>query len=718
LAWAKAVLPAEGGLCAAPPDPPISPPLPVRLSPGPAPWTVEGDAVTIRCGEELPPVGWSQVLCNPEFGWLTDETGAGFLWSGGNSRENRLTSWANDPLAVGGQETITISIKEGEYSVFAAGDGCPCAVTYRPGLARWTKELEETSKTGGQCPPLLVTESFVPLEENRRILRFTLTGASGRLTCRLGEGEPLSTALSDGQTAALVTVEKGGRPCSRFLRESFREEQEKTLAWWRERVSALTVKTPDGALDRYLNGWCLYQVIACRLMARTSQYQNGGAFGFRDQLQDAASLLYTWPRRAREQLLLAASRQFEEGDVQHWWHPPQGAGVRTRISDDLLWLPLVLSQYCTATGDWAVLREEVPYLTARPLERGEKDRYEIPQVSERRETMYRHGLAAIQCALGRGTGPHGLAKMGGGDWNDGMDKVGGESVWLTWFLAAALQDFSVLCRRMDEEARADDLLRHADRLLEAAQSAWDGGWYRRGYYEDGTPLGSAQSDQCQIDSIAQSFAAFPGGTDRRRADEAVSAALDRLFNRENGVVRLFTPAFDSQGEKDPGYIKGYPAGVRENGGQYTHASVWLAMACFRLDRPADGWAVLRALLPERHPTELYRAEPYVIAADVSYAPGRVGRAGWSWYTGAAGWYWQTAVRELLGLKLTEGRLSVEPNLPPDWPGYEARWSLPGGNLTITVRRAGAYSARLDGRETEGGVPLLELEGEHRLEVTV
>ena len=703
MAWARAVLPLEEREIAEE----IAPPPPAALSPEPAPWEMAGDTVVIRCGDHLPPVGWSQVLCNPEFGWLTDETGAGLLWSGGNAREGKLTPWANDPLAVGGQEAVMVNLDGGIYSVFAAGDGLACTVTYGPGFARWEKELPGAR---------LTAEGFVPLEENRRVLRFTLTGGSGRLTYRLGEGEPISAALANGQRVCLVTKESGGGPSSRFLREDFPPEE--TLSWWRERVSALTVKTPDGALDRYLGGWCLYQVIACRMMARTSQYQNGGAFGFRDQLQDAAALVYAWPQRTREQLLLAASRQFEEGDVQHWWHPPQGAGVRTRISDDLLWLPWVLCRYCAVTGDWALLEEEVPYLAARPLEPGEKDRYEVPGVSEVRESLYRHGLAAIQCALSRGTGPHGLARMGSGDWNDGMDKVEGESVWLTWFLAAVLQDFAALCRRMDEGARADDLLRRADSLIKAAQSAWDGGWYRRGYYEDGAPLGSAESAQCQIDSIAQSFALFPAGTDRKRADEAVSAALDRLFDREAGVVRLFDPSFDSTGDKDPGYIKGYPSGVRENGGQYTHASVWLAMACFRLDRPAEGWAVLKALLPEGHETDIYRAEPYVIAADVSYAPGRVGRAGWSWYTGAAGWYWQVAIQELLGLRVLEGRLAVEPNLPPDWPGYEAVWRLPKGELTICVQRAGAYSAKLDGQPVQEGVPLAELKGTHRLEVTV
>ena len=705
LGWAKSILPLEERSVTEE----IVPPPPVDLEPDPAPWEMEGDTVTIRCGKRLPPVGWSHVLCNSDFGWLTDETGAGFLWAGGNSREGKLTPWVNDPLAVGGQEKIMVNLNGQDFSVFAAGDGLPCTVTYRPGLARWEKKLPGAS---------LTAEGFVPVDDGRRVLRLTLRGESGRMTYRLGEGEPISTALNDGRPVCLVTKEKGGAPCSRFFREDFLAEQERTLAWWTDKVSALTVRTPDGALDRYLGGWSLYQVTACRLMARTSQYQNGGAFGFRDQLQDAAALVYTWPDRTREQLLLCASRQFEEGDVQHWWHPPQGAGVRTRISDDLLWLPWVLCRYCAVTGDRDILDERVFYLSAKPLEPGEKDRYEIPRVSEKSDTLSRHGLAAVLCALDRGTGPHGLARMGGGDWNDGMDKVGGESEWLTWFLAAVLQDFSVLCRRMDEGARADDLMRRADDLIQAAQKAWDGGWYRRGYYADGAPLGSAQSDRCQIDSIAQSFALFPSGTDRKRAGQAVSAALDRLFDREAGVVRLFDPAFDGQGERDPGYIKSYPAGVRENGGQYTHASVWLAMACFRLDRPSDGWAILKALLPEGHETSVYRAEPYVIAADVSYAPGRVGRAGWSWYTGAAGWYWQAAVQELLGLKVAEGRLTVEPNLPPDWPGYEAKWRLSGGTLNIVVKRAGAYSAVLDGKPAEGGVPLEGLTGEHRLEVTI
>ncbi len=711
LSWSKVILPLSGERAE---EPGRVPPGAVRLESKPARWRMETDgSVVIQAGRRLPPVGWSQVLSNERFGWLTDETGAGFLWTGGNSREGRLTVWTNDPLAIGGPERITLTLGERKVSVFADGDGCSCAVTYGPGYARWKKQIGLN---------VLRVEGFVPMDKDERILTFALSGGSGTLTWQVGEGESKSHVLEDGVPVTLVTEAVKGQLQARFSARRYAEQREAVLLWWRSRVSALTVETPCSALDDYLNGWCLYQVIACRLMARTSQYQNGGAYGFRDQLQDAAALLHTWPERTREQLLLCASRQFEEGDVQHWWHPPEGAGVRTRISDDLLWLPWVLSRYCGAVGDWEILEEKVPYLKSRPLESGEKERYELPEVSEKEESLYGHALAAIRCVLERGTGPSGLARIGGGDWNDGMNRVGekgrGESVWLTWFLAVTLQSFSVLSRRRGEEETARELLERADGLIEAAQRAWDGEWYLRGRYDSGEPLGSAGSGQCEIDSIAQSFAVLPQGSDRARADRAVTAALERLFDRERGVVRLFAPAFEGKEGPDPGYIRSYPAGVRENGGQYTHGAVWLSLACFRLNRPEDGWAILKALLPREHPTQIYRGEPYVIAADVSYARGREGQAGWTWYTGAAGWYWQAAVEELLGLSLREGRLWVEPNLPSDWPGFRVKWELPGGRLEIEVKRTGVYSAELDGAAVKGGVLLSGLTGTHRLAVTL
>jgi cellobiose phosphorylase len=387
------------------------------------------------------------------------------------------------------------------------------------------------------------------------------------------------------------------------------------------------------------------------------------------------------------------------------------------MTDDLLWLPWVLCRYLQTTGDWEILQQEVGYLTSPTLAAHEHERYEQPQLSEKRDSLYHHACQAIACVLDRGFGAHGLALMGGGDWNDGMNRVGakgrGESVWLSWFLALVLQEFAPVCERAGERELAQQFLEQAQRCLVAAQTAWDAEWFRRGYYDDGTPLGSAQSRQCQIDSIAQSFSALPKGADLQQANRAVSAALERLFDRKRGVVRLFDPPFEAGG-KDPGYIRAYPAGVRENGGQYTHGAIWLALACFRLDRQEEGWELLKALLPEYHPTREYRAEPYVLAADVSYAPGREGQAGWTWYTGAAGWYYQVAVEELLGVTIRQGRLLLAPKLPADWPGYQARWQLPQGVVHIEVKRGENPGMELDAHPVTDGVKLEGLSGEHRL----
>ena len=712
LAWASARLPLE--LMEEEPEH-WTPPPAVSVRPEPAPWHFDqAGSVVIRAGERLPPVGWSQILCGESFGWLTDETGNGLLWRE-NAHEGRLTRWKNDPLAVGGEERLLLETGGICASVFADGDGLPCTVTYGPGFALWEKRFGET---------LLVTEGHVPPDRPERVLRFALSGGAGTLSIQRRDGEASACPVAEGLPAVLVSApgERGGlvHRWDALPPERAEAEGEQVVLDWRKKVSALRFSTPEPALDRYLNGWALYQVLACRLMARTSQYQNGGAYGFRDQLQDVRALLLTVPERAREQLVLASSRQFPEGDVQHWWHPPHGAGVRTRITDDLLWLPYVLAEYLEVTGDWSVCGEKTCYLESPPLREGERERYETPRCSEREDTVYRHALAAIRCAVERGAGSHGLALIGGGDWNDGMNRVGaggrGESVWLTWFLALVLRKFAPVCRHMEEPQLAEELLGRAEGYRKAAEAAWDGSWYRRGYFDSGAPLGTRGAESCEIDSIAQSFAALVEDSDRERACQAVSAALERLYLPQAGVVKLFDPPFQDRGP-DPGYIKGYLPGVRENGGQYTHGAVWLALACLRLGRTEDGLELLRALLPERRRTQIYQAEPYVLAADVYAAPGHLGRGGWSWYTGAAGWYYRTAVEELLGLKIREGRLFVEPHLPEDWPGWTGEWELDRGRLSIQVSRGRELSVRLDGREIRDGVPLRELTGDHRLEVT-
>lgn len=370
-------------------------------------------------------------------------------------------------------------------------------------------------------------------------------------------------------------------------------------------------------------------------------------------------------------------------------------------------------------NDQRLLSEKVKYLSGEPLKTGEKERYFVPSVSGKAEDVYAHALRAIHCALERGVGEHGLLKMGTGDWNDGMNEVGakgeGESVWLTWFAVVVLDGFLPLVRSRSDSETEELCRAWAQRLREAAQEAWDGQWFLRGWYDDGKPLGSHLSDACQLDSIPQSWAVLAGG-DRERCEIALRAALERLFDREAGSMRLFTPAYDD-GPERPGYIRAYVPGIRENGGQYTHAAAWAALACFRLAWTAEGYELLRALLPATHPQEVYEAEPYVLAGDVYSHPSHLGRGGWSWYTGAAGWYHQAAVQGLLGITVKASNLTVRPQLPKSWPGWSACWRGKGWQLNISVRRGQDCETRLDGRQVEA-VELRNLAGEHALEVTV
>ena len=709
-AWAAVRLNGAGRWRSPEALPPVRPQLPpCRIQPGqPRGWYLPEGEYAFRLEGTLPPLGWSHLLVNPAFGWLTDETGCGHLWQG-NARESPITPWNNDPLAIGGPEWFFLTWGEETHSLFADGDGLPVTVTYGFGWARWEKEWP-----GG----VVRTTALVPWEEPRRLLLVELPDGAGEIR-HISNGkadQPYSFAGS-------ILFSSGTEGTRRAAPGEWESRFRDTAARWRRIVCPLTVETPDAALNHYLNGWCLYQVVACRLLARTSRYQNGGAFGFRDQLQDALALLPVDPSWCRAQILRCCAHQFQEGDVQHWWHEvreEKNRGVRTRISDDLLWLPHALARYCESWNDWTILTEKVNYLSGEPLKEGEAERYFIPSTASEAESVYDHAVRALNCALDREAGSHGLMKMGSGDWNDGMNRVGvggqGESVWLTWFTAITLQSFAPVAERMSDPESAERFRSAAGRLKQAAENAWDGAWYLRGWYDDGTPLGSGGAPECQIDSIAQSWAALTPGVDRTRAGIALRSALDRLFDRELGVVRLFTPAFSS-GETDPGYIRGYVPGVRENGGQYTHAAVWLALACYELGWNEEGWELLRALLPETHPTEVYRAEPYVLAGDVYTNPDHPGRGGWSWYTGAAGWYYQTAINGLFGITVKDQCLSISPKLPTGWPGCSARWAGKGWTLFLTVRRGGDHALLLDG-EPVSAVRLEGLEGEHRLDVTV
>jgi cyclic beta-1,2-glucan synthetase len=545
------------------------------------------------------------------------------------------------------------------------------------------------------------------------------------LSARVGGGlDPCGAmqtkiALNPGETADLTLLigEESSSAAAVALIERYRgidldAALKSVTDFWDRTLGVIQVKTPDRSMDILVNGWLLYQTLSSRVWGRTAFYQSSGAYGFRDQLQDVMALCVSQPAITREHILRAAARQFTEGDVQHWWLPTSGQGIKNRVSDSRIWLPFVVAHYLDVTGDTAVLDEQVPFLGGGPLAPDALESFSAPP-SVAPAALYEHCVRSLDSSLS--IGAHGLPLFGTGDWNDGMNRVGilgrGESVWMGWFLHAALTRFAPIADARGETDKAANWRKHAFALQQAIErEAWDGDWYRRGYYDDGTVLGSVSSDECRIDSIAQSWAVISGAAERSRALRAMSAVNTQLVSRSDGLVKLFTPAFDHTA-KDPGYIKAYPPGLRENGGQYTHAAMWTTLAFALLgdgDRAGELFSLLNPInhASTRAGIHRYKVEPYVVCADVYSVAPHVGRGGWTWYTGSAGWMYRTAVEGILGIHLRAGTLVVDPCIPRAWAGFEFTYKFGSSRYRITVKNPrgvsrGVTQASLDGKNLSG-----------------
>ena len=521
-------------------------------------------------------------------------------------------------------------------------------------------------------------------------------GERAEITCLLGQAESLDEVhkrvLHYRESPALETA------------------LSQTKAWWDDLLGTIEVHTPELAADFLINRWLLYQSLSCRIWGRSALYQSGGAFGFRDQLQDVMAFPYAHPKLAREHILLAASRQFKEGDVQHWWHPPSGAGIRSRVSDDLLWLPYVVAHYIRTTGDVDILHTEVPFLNAPTLEDDQAETFSTPEIAFERATLFEHCQRAVKRGLT--VGPHGLPLMGTGDWNDGMNLVGaggkGESVWLAWFLVDVLQGMVELSHLLGRPELSQTYQQERKALIQRVeQVAWDGEWYLRATFDDGTPLGSSANKEARIDSLPQSWAWLSGAADTDRAERALESAWKHLVREDEGLVLLLTPPFDKS-EPSPGYIKAYPPGARENGGQYTHAALWFAMAMARRGDGERAARLLRMLNPIENARDSeavwrYGVEPYIVAADVYQSPGRIGHGGWSWYTGSAAWMYRAWVEEVLGLKVRGDHMQLNPVIPGWWEGFRLRYR----------HGEAVYEIQVENPEgCERGVSRVEMDGQH------
>lgn len=683
--------------------------LPHYRSPARAVEYAAGWVFEYYVNHSLPVRAWQLPLTNGRFGCIATDVGCGAMWFD-NAHEMPLIK-AADVYSVSCGEELYAEADGKRISLFADEDGGACTVRFEPGVAEWTRSIFGTFVTVTMLVPMGINGRILIIRGAKGLklgysVRPTLGGSREALRCFVRnnmlaaesseswlEGTVFSVCFSERAELAALTappmltadfiaedcsvilcgVEKAELLCKLCRPAVALSALERVRMHWKKLLDGVKISCQSSTLCDYVNHWCAYQSIACRLEGRSSLYQSGGAFGFRDQLQDAVNLLLLTPSYARERIIDCCRHQYVEGDVMHWWHAhPEGdRGIRSRCSDDLLWLVWALCRYVECTGDLSLCSERVHYVSSPELGEDERDRYETPECSSVCASVAEHAERALERCTAVGFGPHGLPLMGSGDWNDGYDETGGESVWLGWFSACCALKFAEL---LDKLRKPSERWRQfAVRVAAAAERSWNGRFYPRGYLPDGSPLGG----DGRVDSIAQSWAVLCPLSDREHARAALDYALKRLIDREHGLVKLFDPPYGGD-EPYVGYIGSYGKGFRENGGQYTHAAVWLAMACLELGKNDEAMSILELLLPAERDGSRYEAEPFVLAADVYSAPGHIGEAGWTWYTGSAAWFYRAVTEGVFGLKLRGGELTVRPRLPSHISRAEAMWRDGGG----------------------------------------
>jgi len=789
------------------PDIPLEP-LELKYFNGTGGFSQDGkEYITMLRDNVNTPAPWSNIVSNEKLGFLITESGSGYTWFE-NSRENKITTWSNDPvsdppseiiylrdentgeiftitpLPIRGREEYRVRYGFG-YSIFEHNShGISQSMSvyvsprdpvkiYNVSLKNQSDEPREFSVyfylepvlgvfreesapyiiTGMDSEnDMLTARNSYNMDYNKNITFITCstgidsyTGDRTEFTGRNGYyGRPqglfysklsrkagaaldpcmaiqTSVVLLGKQEKKVVFIlgQTNDYETSGLLAQTYRRPAvadmviNRAKSKWNKNLGQIQVTTPDDKMNILLNGWLLYQVISCRLWARTAFYQSSGAYGFRDQLQDVLALIHTRPDMVREQIIKCCGRQFEEGDVQHWWHNDTGKGIRTRVSDDLLWLAYVTASYIRSTKDMELLDEKVSYLKAEELSEGESEKYMLPEVSSQTSSVYEHCTRAIDKSLK--FGEHGLPLMGTGDWNDSMNLVGsegrGESVWLGWFLYKVIMDFIPVCNIKNDAGRIEKYLVIAEELLHSIEkNGWDGEWYLRGYFDNGEPLGSRQNSECRIDSITQSWSVISGGGKPERTEKALESLYRYLINEEERICPLLSPPFEKS-EPDPGYIKGYIPGIRENGGQYTHAAIWNIIAFAKKKNGVKASMLFNMLNPISHTVTYsdmmkYRLEPYVMPSDVYSLFPHTGRGGWSWYTGSAGWMYQAGIKWIIGISKKGNRLSFNPVIPPEWDSLSVVYVFGDTQYHIDIKNperlsCGHIKVILDGVDMKG-----------------